>query len=539
MAGFFKKLLLSDTAKAFEKAMALYNQRRYREAVQAFEDILAKKKTSADIYYNLSSVYCSQAYHYVGFRDFLMGLFPQACDYFQKALDLQPGQLDLYQLIGICRNNMGDHEGANEAFQFLLTIDRNHEAALINQGIVFHNLQLWEMAVQHHSAVLRNYPNYPDVHYRLGLALIGLARINEAHEELSRALALNPNYDDAAVKLALVKAHLGYFDEANELIAAVEGRRPHDPAVPYARGAILLEQQDLPGAAIAFQSALSLAPGQKQPGISLALTHVQMNDLPGAIDIFKKVKEMDPQDKRLGETIDSLGAAHRLPKQHPRPLDELRPFFRAETVLELLKREVRHPLDITPDLTEMVTIIANLPEDDCALCEPFFAYIHDYVALHPDYPDIYLGLGLLHVRLKQHADAEKAFRTAILLNPGYLGARMNLFRLLKETGRDADALVEAREIMNRVVPAPDFYADLSEICLNLGQTETALDFAAKALKINPHYATAYLAQARILARMGRVGEALTAVERCLTETTVPEVREAALALREGLVSSKR
>jgi len=535
MTGFFKKLWQSDTAKAFEKAMGLYNQRRYNEAVQAFEDILVQKSSPSDVYYHLSAVYCSQAYHYIGFRDFLMGLFPQACDYFQKALDLQPGQLDLYQLIGICRNNMRDHEGANEAFQFLLTIDRNRKAALINQGIVLHNLQLWEMAVQNHSAILRDYPNYPDVHYRLGLALIGLVMINEAHEALSRALVLNPNYDDAAVKLALVKAHLGYFNEANQLISVVEGRRSRDPAVSYARGAILLEQQDLPGAAIAFQRALSLAPGQKQSGISLALTHVQMNDLAGAMDIFKKVKEMDPHDRRLGEAMDSLEAAHRLPPQHPRPLDELRPFFRAETVLELLKREARHPLDITPDLTEMVMIIANLPEDDCALCEPFFAYINDYVALHPDYPDIYLGLGLLHVRLRQHADAEKAFRTAILLNPDYLGARMNLFRLLKETGRDADALAEARELMNRVVPAPDFYADLSEICLNLGQTETALEFAAQALKINPHYAAAYLAQARILERMGREGEALTAVERCLAETTATEVREAAVALREGLV----
>ena len=539
MTGFFKKLWQSDMGKDFEKAMALYNRKRYEEAVQAFEDILAQESSSSDVYYHLSAVYCSQAYHYVGFRDFLMGFYPQACDNFQKALDLQPGHLDLYQLIGVCRNNMRDHEGAAEAFQFLLTIDRNHKAALMNQGIVFHNLQLWDIAVQHYAAILRDYPNYPDVHYHLGLALIGQEKANEAHNELSRALALNPNYHDAAVVLALVKAHLGYFNEAGQLISTVEGQRPLDPAVPYARGVILLEQHNLQSAATAFQHVLSLVPGQKQTEIALALTLVQMNDLPGGLDMFKKIRDVDPHDQRLDGVVDSLETAYRLPQQHPRPIDELRLFYRSETVLELLKREIKHPLDITPDLADMVAIVANFPEDDCALCEPFLSYINDYAVQHPDYPDIYLSLGLLHVRLRQHVDAEKAFRTAILLNPNYLSAHMNLFRLLKETGKDVDALAEAHELMNRISPGPDFYAALSEICLNLGQIETALDYAGKALEINPHYATAYLVQARTLERMGQVEDALTAVDRCLTNTTVPDVREAALALREGLQKSKK
>jgi len=255
--------------------------------------------------------------------------------------------------------------------------------------------------------------------------------------------------------------------------------------------------------------------------------------------MFRKVKEMDPHNPHLGEAVASLEAAHDVPQQHPKPLDLLRPFFRAEKVLELLKREIKRPLHIAPDLGDMVAIIANLHEDDCALCEPVLSYIQDYVTQHPEYPDLYHSLGLLHIRLRRQDDAEKAFRTAVLLNPDYLSARMNLFRMLKETGKDADALLEANEIMARTAPAPDFFAGLSEICLNLGQVAAALDHAGKALKINPHYATAHLVQARALERMGQVEEALMAVERCLTETPVPEVREAALALRDGIVNRKK
>ncbi len=534
MTEFLKMLWQPDKGKVFEKAMELYNQRHYNAAIEAFEEILAQKGASSDVYYNLSAVYCSQSYHFIGFRDFLMGLFPQACNYFQKALDLQPGQIDLYQLIAICLNNMKEYEGAAEAFQLLLTIDRNRSAARTNLGIVFHNLQLWDKSVQHHTAILRDYPNFPDVHYRLGLALIGMDRIHEARDAMSRALALNPKYHDAAVKLALLKANFGHYDEASQLISMVGGQRPRDPDVHYARGAILFGQHDLPGAAVAFQYVLSLAPDQREAGISLALTHVEMNDLPKAIDMLCKVKEMDPHVPHLGDAVASLEAAHNLPQGHPKTLKSLLPFFRVETVLELLKRDVTHPLHIAPDLGDMVAIIANLHEDDCALCEPILSYIQDYVAQHPDYPDLYHNLGLLNVRLRQHAAAEKAFRTAVLLNPDYLSARMNLFRMLKEAGKDADALLEAHEIMGRVAPAQDFYADLSEICLNLGQQEEALDFAGQALKIDPHYAAAYLVQARTLVRMGRIEEALIAVERCLTETPIPGVRDAALVLREEI-----
>jgi tetratricopeptide (TPR) repeat protein len=539
MAGFFKKLWQSNTRNAFEKAMESYNQRRYGEAVQAFEEILLQKSASSDVYYNLSAVYCSQSYHYIGFRDFFMGLFPQACNYFQKALDLQPGHIDLYQLIGICRNNMRDHEGAVEAFQFLLTIDHNRTSARINQGIVFNNLQLWERAAQHHTEIIRDYPDYPDVHYRLGLALIGLDRTREAQDEFSRALALNPKYHDATLQLALLKAHFGHYDAADQLISTVEAERPHDPAVYYARAAILLEQHDLQGAAAAFKHVLSLDPGHKEAGIGLALTLVEMNDLTKAVDMFGKIKEMDPRIPHLDEAVAALEAATQPSSQLPQPLSSLRPFFRAETVLELLKREIKRPLHIAPDLGDMVAIIANLHEDDCALCEPVLSYLQDYVAQHPDYPDLYHSLGLLNIRLRRLVDAEKAFRTAVLLNPDYLSARMNLFRMLKETGKHADALLEASEIVARTAPAPDFLADLSEICLGLGQVDGALDHAVKALKINPHYATAYLVQARTLERMGRIEEAIAAVDRCLTEMPSPEVREAASAFREGIIRSKK
>jgi tetratricopeptide (TPR) repeat protein len=89
--------------------------------------------------------------------------------------------------------------------------------------------------------------------------------------------------------------------------------------------------------------------------------------------------------------------------------------------------------------------------------------------------------------------------------------------------------------MARTAPAPDFFTDLSEICLGLGQADAALEHAGKALQINPHYATAYLAQGRAFERQGQVDEALMAVDRCLAEMPVPEVREAATAFREGVV----
>ncbi|MDI9569227.1 MAG: tetratricopeptide repeat protein [Pseudomonadota bacterium] len=534
MTGIFKRLWSSGKSRAFDQAMELYNARRYSEAVRMFEAILAEKKSSSDIYYNLAAVYCSQSNHHLGFREFLQGNYTRACDFFEKAIELQPGQLDLYLFIGICRNNMRDYDEAADAFQLLLSLDQNRTSVRIMQGIVLHNLGSWERSVNHHRAILRDYPDYPDIHYRQGLALTALDRLHEARESFRRALALNPAYRGALLESALIEAHFGRHDEADRLIARVVPRNPADASVLYARGSILLEREDWEGAAAVFSEILTLAPGDINAMINLALIHVHRDDLEGAVEIFDKLKGIMPQDRRFDKAGIALRAARRSPAEHPRPLDVLRPWFRSVTLLDNMKREISRHVDIAPDFEDIVKLIFSLPESDCHLCRPFLEYVEEYIAKNPEYPDLYYSLGLIYIRLQQDAEGEKALRAALLLNPNYHKARRSLFSFLKERGRHGAALLEGDILLRQTKPGPDLYVDLAEACLGSNEPDRAHQYAEAALKLKRNHARAWLADAQALERLGRREEAAAAVRACLGADPDPAVKTAALTLREKL-----
>ncbi len=532
MTGILKKLWSSGKSRTFDEAMELYNARRYPEAVRMFEAIMAEKKTSADVYYNLAAVYCSQSYHHLGFRDFLQGHYVQACENFEKAIALQPGQLDLYLFIGVCRNNMGDYEEAAEAFQLLLSIDQTRPAVRIMRGIALHNLRNWELSVKHHRAILKDYPEYPDVHYRHGLALVALDRLHEAREAFARALALNPNYQGALLESALISAHFGYSDAADEFLARVAARDSGDTTVHYVRGSILLEREDWEGAAAVFQEILALVPEDINAMINLALTFVPRGDLAGAIAVFKRIETSRPQDERFAQAVAVLNAARQAPAKYPRPLDALRPFFRSVTLLDNMKRGITRHVDISPDFEDIVKLIFSLPESDCHLCRPFLDYIEEYTAKHPDYPDLYYSLGLLYLRLHQEEEGERALRTALLLNPRYLKARLSLFSFLKEKGKDNAALLEGEMLLQEAAPAPDFYTELAEIYLRRQDADRALDLATAARQQNDNYARAWLVEAQALEKLGRHGAGAAAAKACLAAHPAADVAAAAQALRE-------
>jgi len=534
MVDILKRLWRSGKSRDFDQAMELYNARRYAEAVQKFEAIMAGSKGTADVYYNLAAVYCSQSYHHLGFREFLQGQYARACTNFEKAIEFQPGQLDLYLFIGVCRNNMRDYEEAAEAFQMLLTLDQSRPSVRIMQGIVLHNLQDWERSVKHHRTILQDFPDYPDIHYRHGLALVALDRIHEARDAFQRAQALNPDYLGALLELALINAYFGYGDEADRLLDRAAARNPRNPAVYYARSSILLERRDWEGAAVVFQEILRLAPEDINATINLALVLVQKGDLTGALEIFDRLGKLKPRDRRFAQAAAVLTAARNAPAEHPRPPEELRPFFRSMTLIDNMKRDLSRHVDIAPDFEDIVKLIFSLPESDCHLCRPFLDFIEEYTAQHPDYPDLYYSLGLLYLRLQQDVPGERALRAALLLNPRYLKARLSLFAYLKEKGKYDAALAEGEILLREAAPGPDLLTDLAEICLRRGDRDRALSLAAAAREQNDHYARAWLVEAQALEKLGRNGEAVAAIRACLAAAPDAGVTAAALALQERI-----
>jgi tetratricopeptide (TPR) repeat protein len=135
---------------------------------------------------------------------------------------------------------------------------------------------------------------------------------------------------------------------------------------------------------------------------------------------------------------------------------------------------------------------------------------HDFVKardLNPDLPSPHHALGLLADRQGSVADAEKHYRAALKVDPGFAPARVNLARRLFERG----VFEEAREQFLRTTQvAPEYvegWAGLCETLLRLRRIDDAdevLGHARERFRDNP---SIDLLEARLLLRRGAFAEA--------------------------------
>jgi tetratricopeptide (TPR) repeat protein len=140
------------------------------------------------------------------------------------------------------------------------------------------------------------------------------------------------------------------------------------------------------------------------------------------------------------------------------------------------------------------------------------------------------------------ANAMRAFREALAVDPGVMEARVNLTRLLLATGHHVDALEQARrlnQLFERDVIALTLQA---EAALAMRSMQEAADSIAAARAIAPRDIDVRMVGARIDMVLGATGAARRALRELVAEPSVrADARAllAAIALAEGDVASAR
>jgi Flp pilus assembly protein TadD len=150
--------------------------------------------------------------------------------------------------------------------------------------------------------------------------------------------------------------------------------------------------------------------------------------------------------------------------------------------------------------------------------------------LNPDLPTPHHGLGLLSDREAHYCDAERYYRAALKVDPGFAPARINLVRRLFERG----AYEEAREHALRLTQvAPEFiegWAFLCETLLKLRRTAEAEIVLGSAHQLFGAHPALELLDARVLIVRGDFEEADEKLAS-LVDSRNPEQAASALAWR--------
>jgi tetratricopeptide (TPR) repeat protein len=513
---FLKKCLNFGRDTLYEEAICLFNQHNYKEAIEKFEEILKKKSSAKSLHHNLAQVYASQAHRNLGIILFTLGNFSAALEEFRKALSYNRGYTELHYFIGVCLNNMGDFDGAIQSFNTVLEVEPSNLPVRLKLGVVLHNLKMWDKAISLYENILRASPGYADIHFHLGLALLGKGNIADALGAFEKAIAINPNYLQARLKTAILLTYLGHNKEALETLTQLAGQFPDYADINYYLGIAHMGLGHTGDAMDCFLRAIEINPAYKEARLKLGVIYCHLERLDEGVKALEQACLLDPEDEDLPMIISGI---RKMTETASHPGEELATVLGKicvsdEEIVRVLP-EFNKYLQIGPEVSEMISIVATISKDDKELCEILIPFIKAYISSYFGYPDLHNSLGTLCYKLERMEEAETAFREAIRLNPDYLKARLNLFYTLRESGKLTEALEEGRYLSSKTTSYPDLHYTMGEVYASCDMLEEAKESLREGIRLNPRYWQAHLLMAEVHKREGNRGEAIAELKCCL------------------------
>lgn len=169
----------------------------------------------------------------LGTQHLRQGRYIEAAQTFNRAVELNDRLMTAFVGLGVAQHQQGLAEEARATFELAASLEPNSNLlfaeaarlharsergeALCDSTIVQDEnagRALIEDSIRRHQQALIFSPNYADLHYRHGLLLRQVGRLDEAIEAFERAVAINPHYVKAQIKLGVCLRQRGRWDEA-------------------------------------------------------------------------------------------------------------------------------------------------------------------------------------------------------------------------------------------------------------------------------------------------------------------------------------
>ena len=196
--------------------------------------------------------------------------FGEALAAFDRAIALQPRHAEAHNGRGIALASLQRFDEAITAFDTAVTLKPDYAEAYNNRGLVLHDLNRLDAALSSFDRAIALRPDDPRVHKNYGALLEDLKRFEDAVDSYDSAIALQPDDADAHNNRGLALLKLGQFDPA---LASFDTAIALNPgyAEAYSNRGVALEDLNRLGAAAAdFDKAVALRPEFSEAGSNLA-----------------------------------------------------------------------------------------------------------------------------------------------------------------------------------------------------------------------------------------------------------------------------
>jgi tetratricopeptide (TPR) repeat protein len=300
-----------------------------------------------------------------------------------QGLTLDPLNVDLGNIAGVCAALLGSHEHAKSFWLRLCSAGAGNSQTYFNLGLSHKRKGQHADAEQcFRQAVVLDAANTA-AHVELGTLLMARHEDQEAEQCFRQAITLDPGDSHTHCTLGLLLARRQRYDEAERCYRQAISLSPADVAAHCNLGVLLAERKCHGEAEAYYRKAIGLDPAR------------------GAVYT------------NLGQLLEECG--------------------RDEEAEQCYRDAMRH----SPEHADAHSNLANLLARQGRVNEAE-QYHRQAIALQPHAASAYSNLGVLLADYGREEEAEAEFRKAIALDEGYARARLNLAFLLLRQGKFAE-----------------------------------------------------------------------------------------------------
>ncbi|MCX7974140.1 MAG: tetratricopeptide repeat protein [Candidatus Aminicenantes bacterium] len=194
-----------ESIKLLDQASALFNERKYDDAIAVLNEFLAKNPEFYPALINLAECYREK------------GEYGRAIDYYQQAIEeskknerwTKEVTAKALSGIGECFLRQGNLDQAQKYFKQAVDFSPDNEMVAYNVGEIYFSNQKLEEAIQYFSLAVKIKPDWSLPYYKLGLVYLNKNEYELAKENFKKFLSLEPESDQAAT----VKNILEYLEK--------------------------------------------------------------------------------------------------------------------------------------------------------------------------------------------------------------------------------------------------------------------------------------------------------------------------------------
>jgi tetratricopeptide (TPR) repeat protein len=180
------------------------------------DKIIALKETSQTPVFNALTADSNdvQLFYQRGLKETWQENWFVALTFFQKAIEKNPQDANVWFYIGYCYDKLGRSQDAIEPYKQTIRINPDDYIVQVLLGLTYEQLGRYPEAVEAYKQAIRVKPDYAKAHYNLGLFYGRLDRWQEAMEAYKQVIRINPDDAEAHNNLGGVYSILGRYQEA-------------------------------------------------------------------------------------------------------------------------------------------------------------------------------------------------------------------------------------------------------------------------------------------------------------------------------------